>query len=169
MSTRCLIGITDDIKSDRMTCVYCGHDGYPEGAGATLLSFYDTEKKIRRMMEAGDMSALGDTPNQCDYYNEGDYAGPNRIRIPAHDSDIEYCYAFDRSTGIWWVYRVRTGKMSKLSDLVAKRNNPSVLIRAKTIDQLYHELHKNAWEKLPVFRGIRATVKDGYVTLEPDV
>lgn len=169
MSTRCLMGITEDIKSDRMTCVYCSHDGYPEGVGATLLSFYDTDEKIRRMMEGGDMSSLGDSPDQCDYYNEGDYAAASRIRISSVHTDIEYCYAFDRSTQTWWVWNVFRGELGKLSDVVAKRNNPSVLIRAKTVDQLYRELQKNAWEKLPVSGGIRATVKNGYITLEPDV
>lgn len=119
MSTRCLIGITENIESDKMTCVYCQHDGYPDGVGVDLHCHYDTEEKIRKMMEGGDMSALRSTPEKCDYYNEEDSAAaPCRIKLPLGKTDIEYCYAFDLSTSIWWVWTVYKQSLEKLSDVL---------------------------------------------------
>lgn len=60
MSTRCRIGIQN--PNGTITSIYCHHDGYPAYVGKCLVDFYTDEDKIRKLMELGDMSALGTEP-----------------------------------------------------------------------------------------------------------
>ncbi len=61
MSTRCRIGIKNE--NGTITSIYCHHDGYVEGGvGEMLVTNYKDESKIRKLMELGDMSALGTEP-----------------------------------------------------------------------------------------------------------
>ena len=60
MSTRCMIGMKKEDGTVR--AIYCHHDGYPLGVGATLLQFYQDVRKINQLMELGFISALGVLP-----------------------------------------------------------------------------------------------------------
>ena len=78
MSTRCRIGIQNQDGS--ITSIYCHHDGYPDRVGDTLANYYTEENKIKKLMELGDMSSLGnepvdnpkawETPGLCDNWFE---------------------------------------------------------------------------------------------------
>lgn len=59
MSTRC--SITAKCEDGKFRSVYCHFDGYPDGAGATLLNSYVDQKKIEAMLALGDMSQLCDS------------------------------------------------------------------------------------------------------------
>jgi hypothetical protein len=76
MSTRSHIGIKD---SRGITGVYCHFDGYPEGVGKTLLENYDTENKVKALIAEGDMSSLGATLEECNFYKEGPDTDPYTI------------------------------------------------------------------------------------------
>lgn len=63
MSTRCRIAIEDE--TGRVTSIYCHHDGYLHGDGSvgqTLLNHYKDKDKINKLMELGDISAIGTEP-----------------------------------------------------------------------------------------------------------
>ena len=64
MSTRCRIAYYDDgcYKS-----VYCHHDGYVEGVGATLVKHYPTLDDAKKLISLGDFSSLWDTFEQTAY------------------------------------------------------------------------------------------------------
>ena len=102
MGTRCIIGIADNLDQEKMRAVYCGHDGYPDGVGVELLRSYGSEDKILALLEGGAMSSLGDSPETTDYYGDEE-ASDYPIRRPSYETDIEYRYVFDRSTGTWYV------------------------------------------------------------------
>lgn len=57
MSTRCRIAIKQENGTYRS--IYCHHDGYPEGVGVTLETYYVNPDKIERLMDLGDISSLG--------------------------------------------------------------------------------------------------------------
>ena len=57
MSTRSVIGITDRDGNGQL--IYCHFDGYPDGAGLTLLQHWQDESKVRELMALGDLSILG--------------------------------------------------------------------------------------------------------------
>jgi len=58
MSTRGLIGIQN--KNGSVDYVYVHNDSYLSGVGKTLLEHYSDRKKIRRLINLGDLSSLGE-------------------------------------------------------------------------------------------------------------
>ena len=56
MATRSVIGITDRNGDGQL--IYCHSNGYPEGAGLTLLQHWQDESKVRELMALGDLSIL---------------------------------------------------------------------------------------------------------------
>lgn len=57
MSTRCRIAIKEPNGTYRS--IYCHHDGYPEGVGEILETYYTDVNKIEKLMDLGDISSLG--------------------------------------------------------------------------------------------------------------
>lgn len=61
MSTRCFIGKQN--KDNTITYIYCHHDGYiTKGVGETLITHYQNESQITKLLNLGDMSSLGVEP-----------------------------------------------------------------------------------------------------------
>lgn len=58
MSTRSLVGIQN--KDGSVNYVYVHSDGYLSGVGKTLLENYSDRKKVRRLINLGDLSSLGE-------------------------------------------------------------------------------------------------------------
>lgn len=110
MSTRSHIGIKD---SRGITGVYCHFDGYPEGVGKTLLKNYDTEDKVKALIAEGDMSSLGATIEECDFYKEEPDTEPYTIpdcedvREKYYQAGrwMDYSYLFEN--GEWYFTRER--------------------------------------------------------------
>lgn len=70
MSTRCMIGKVEE--NGKIRCIYCHHDGYPDGVGQTLVDFYD-ESNIDELLDLGDLSSLGNNPmTVSDYWTSDD-------------------------------------------------------------------------------------------------
>lgn len=100
--------------------IYCHYDGYPAGVGRVLTDHYQSETKIRALMDLGDISSLGkdlgekhdfkDTnPDVCRVYGrdrgEPDTearAYPNREAFLAAERGHDYSYLF--SKGKWEVF-----------------------------------------------------------------
>lgn len=59
MSTRSNIGILNE--NNTITWIYCHFDGYPSHVGKILYENYNNEKKIRELLNLGDISSLGKT------------------------------------------------------------------------------------------------------------
>lgn len=55
MSTNARIGI--QIKNGNIVSAYHHWDGYPEWLGVTLNKIYNTEEKVRELIDGGDMSS----------------------------------------------------------------------------------------------------------------
>lgn len=54
--------------------IYCHHDGYIEGVGATLLNFYQDPTKIQRVIDAGkSLSSIGVSEEVRRFYDERDH------------------------------------------------------------------------------------------------
>ena len=54
MGTRSLIG--KQLKDGSILGVYCHYDGYPEFNGRILRDNFDTEDKVNKLIDGGDMS-----------------------------------------------------------------------------------------------------------------
>ena len=58
MSTRSIIAMKNPDQS--VSGIYCHFDGYPQGVGEILRTYYNDEEKIKRLLELGDLSSLGE-------------------------------------------------------------------------------------------------------------
>lgn len=97
MATRSTIArkVGDTIQS-----IYCHFDGYPEGVGYRLSTYYTTDEKIDALMALGDLSTLGaeigskkdfDTApldDECLAY--GRDRGDVETEAKVHDTYIDY-------------------------------------------------------------------------------
>lgn len=61
MSTRSNIA-QFNADTGTVTSIYCHHDGYPEGVGATLRGFYLTDDAVAELMALGNISILAMRP-----------------------------------------------------------------------------------------------------------
>jgi len=68
MSTRSYIAI-ENIVSKKILATYVHSDGYPDGVGHTLISFYDTYDKALKLFDYGQASYLGKTIEECCFYH----------------------------------------------------------------------------------------------------
>lgn len=84
MATRSLIGA---VFGDKLRFIYCHLDGYPEGVGALLITYYTDITKIKTLIDLGDISSLGKCTGQkqCDSDGVDDYT-------VAYHRDREDCH-----------------------------------------------------------------------------
>ena len=100
MSTRCNICAYID---DRLYCIYCHHDGYPEGVGQTLLDYWYEPEEIKKLVTTnGEISSLANSFDKQEYYDD---SKPPKIFIDEFSMnipwDIEYVYVW--RNGKWKV------------------------------------------------------------------
>jgi len=116
MLTRCIICIP---KGDGIHVVYCHSDGYPEGVGKCLASFYNSFQLACGVVGLGDLSTLGDSVDSTYAYhrNRGDswedcqplvYVNTEEVYETAKDSDANYIYMWDLLNSRWTVHDVKT-------------------------------------------------------------
>lgn len=65
MSTRCRIGIKE---GEKITSIYCHFDGYPSYTGLILYKHYNTQEKVKKLIDLGDISILKETPESTVAY-----------------------------------------------------------------------------------------------------
>ena len=115
MSTRSFIGIQN--LDGTVTGIYCHHDGYLAGVGATLKAHYTTVRQVLDLVALGSLSSLGEDLDYTQAYHRdrGDdldiaaYARPSSIRFD--DGGYEFVYLFrpsdERGTTYSWHYADR--------------------------------------------------------------
>jgi hypothetical protein len=59
MATRSTIGITQEDST--IKAIYCHWDGYPEGVGAGLATYYNSKAQAEELISLGGFSALHET------------------------------------------------------------------------------------------------------------
>lgn len=67
MATRSTIGIQNEDNS--IDLIYCHWDGYYSGVGKTLKEHYNTEEKVRQLIDRGNLSSLGKTIDESSFYS----------------------------------------------------------------------------------------------------
>ena len=104
MSTRSNIGILRENGSVEM--IYCHHDGYPEGVGATLVKHYTTLAKAEALLALGNLSSLGDEIETCCAYArdraEKHYAAVIHPSVTAARASMQrYLYLWEVKSETW--------------------------------------------------------------------
>lgn len=83
MATRSTIALQ---TPEGIKAVYCHWDGYPEGVGATLKSFYSTPEQANSLIQKGDLTSLGETLESSEFYaDKGE-----ELKVEAFASDSEW-------------------------------------------------------------------------------
>lgn len=103
MSTRSAIGILHDDGS--VESIYCHHDGYLSGVGATLNEHYASKESILDLMSHGDVRSLRNTVRETDFFPDCPsitYESLAWFWEGFSHSDQEYCYLYTKEMG--WVY-----------------------------------------------------------------
>lgn len=109
MATRSMIGIKDK-DGHGASLIYCHWDGYPNGVGDTLKQFYDTEEKVRELLELGDLSTLGNDLDSSFAYHRDRGEELNPARYCADGEEVfkradrcgaEYVYLFHTDLAHW--------------------------------------------------------------------
>lgn len=112
MSTRSFIGIQN--LDGTVTGIYCHHDGYLEGVGATLKAHYTTVRQVLDLVALGSLSSLGEDLDYTQAYHRdrgeelsvNDYPSADTIRFS--DGGYEYIYLFrpadEKGTCYNWLY-----------------------------------------------------------------
>ena len=103
MATRSLIGINLDNGITKI--IYCHWDGYPEHNGEILVNNYTSPAAVVELMELGDLSVLGETPDQCKAYHrdrnepwgmvESRDINTSELDMVAKDYGVDYVYIYN--------------------------------------------------------------------------
>lgn len=96
MSTRSTIEIVR--KDGSRQRIYAHWNGYLAHNGHILYHKYDTAEKVEELIALGNISSLGDTPDECMAYHRDGYED-----LKFWENDEEYNYSFNEKTGIWTV------------------------------------------------------------------
>ena len=109
MSTRSYIGVLGpEGPNPTVKFIYCHWDGNPEHNGLMLAKNFDTPYKVDKLLELGDISALGETLNKTVAYrrnlkkNDGNDAVTVPLRNYITDRDVAYKYLY--VDGEWKCY-----------------------------------------------------------------
>ena len=116
MSTRSRIGYV--LQDDSILSVYHHWDGYPEWLGVTLEEHYNTDEKVRELIDGGSMSScyattkynketeeFEDCEGHVEYYggkDDGPVLSKNLDELAQIDCGSEFLYIFLK--GKWHAY-----------------------------------------------------------------
>lgn len=113
MATRSNIGILQD--DGTIKAIYCHWDGYVEGVGLLLASYYDTYDKASELIALGDISSLKPTIQETQATSSGDeerkarnFKTVEEWREYASNQWAEYLYVYQPKPygprGYEWAY-----------------------------------------------------------------
>ena len=115
MSTHSYIAIEN--KDGSINAVYCHFDGYIKGGvGETLFKHYNKRKLVKQLISHGEISSLGNTINDTDFYHS-DYRGqPLVINHYKNKDDFKKALSLIKRE----VYNMKKGKFSDDDIIKAK-------------------------------------------------
>ena len=146
MSTRSNIAI--EMPDGKVKSIYVHSDGYPDGVGHCLLTYYNDYKKAKDLFEFGNASFLGETLKECSFYERdwGRDPDPGRkhpnewcfLNDVSGDCFIEYIYLFKK--GHWYVSEQKSIKAPK--DYWDEEGQTSIPYLSKMVRIEEHEHYK---------------------------
>jgi len=131
MSTRSYIAVRTSVDAlkegepEDIRAVYCHWDGYPSNNGKLLLENWDTKEKLYELLEYGDMSCLGSTLSQCEFYGrDRGETGTDFKYFESMEEFLEACredytYLYDCAEEQWY-YRSWNNPLKPLTMTVCR-------------------------------------------------
>ena len=121
MSTRSNIAI--ELPDGKVKAIYVHSDGYPNGVGHCLLTYWKYEVNAKKLFAFGNASSLGSDLKDCSFY-ERDW-GRDEEKARTYNNEwcflndmsgdifIEYIYLFKK--GHWYVSEQKSSKHQKIT------------------------------------------------------
>lgn len=102
MSTRSRIAI--EKQDGTVESIYCHFDGYLSNNGEILQNHYSTKEKMEKLIELGDISSLGNTPeatvayhrDRGEDFNSKTYPNVATLFDDGYNSSVEYVYCLTK-------------------------------------------------------------------------
>ena len=118
MGTRSRIAIREDNGTIRS--IYCHWDGYPAGVGRTLLESYCSVEKLGELMDRGDRSDLGASPEEGSAYADRGEDVPALMsaglpELNKIDCGEEYVYLYEPAEDRWFFTRAHNKDWRELT------------------------------------------------------
>lgn len=116
--TKCRIGF---FNAPTVMSVYCHHDGYPSYTGKFLLENYSTFGDVVALIDHGDMSCLGATLEDCEFYhrdNKEDWEEVSPLEHESIETYLDECLSMDYAYLFYegeWFYRKGRGDLVALT------------------------------------------------------
>lgn len=135
MSTRSTIAL--EFENGTVQQVYCHHDGYLDGVGATLTETYATPDIVSRLIELGDFSALEetvqDTRKTAYAYSKGEqlyvrnYQNINDYYDNCQREEYDYIMRPLNNTHCWFVRcKLTSGKWIPLQEVLEPHSDVEI-------------------------------------------
>lgn len=127
MATRSLIAIENSNKS--INIIYCHWDGYLNGVGKTLLSFYNDKKKVEKLIKLGNISSLEKTLSNIKTYNEEGSKVDNEAAYKKYyrEQGTDYAYLFKNNK--WYVSSHPSNPFELLESLISESKAESLITK----------------------------------------
>ena len=93
MSTRSTISVVN--TDGTVSSIYCHFDGYLKNNGAILNTHYDELNKAIELVSHGDMSSLGVSVDDTQYYHRDRNESWERTKPAQFDNWDDFVYSFD--------------------------------------------------------------------------
>jgi len=179
VATASFISIENNDRS--IDGIYCHYDGHPDSVGKILLKNYNTDSKIRELIDLGDISYLGPTVSEDatrSYFRwRNDPIEITRLRNKDLISKLNYPYSYLWRNRYWWFLDNKATKIQWLPlDQMVLENKTNVFY--PSINEVYgsSSLFMAADDSVPAYlkREFRKIVKlihvemseDGYTDME---
>jgi len=138
MATRSTISIMN--PNNTVTTMYCHSDGYLSHHAPILLRHYNTEKKVRALLELRSLSVLGETIGRKHKFDKvWPHSKPRPCTSHYRDHGDKYFNVFigplDRLPGEEWNYLFRKGQWEVSQDC----ETWELLVAAAVADKLTQE------------------------------
>lgn len=127
MGTRSTIAI--QMPDGTILRIYCQFDGYLKGNGKILQEHYSTPDKLMELIQMGDMSSLGPTLAECEFYHRDCNKSIKETEAEEYGSVAEWMgnidYVFHEynyimmKNGKWYVYVLFKDFFGSLEDAFA--------------------------------------------------
>lgn len=107
MSTHSRIGIV--LPSHQILSIYCHHDGYLEGVGKTLRTYYALEDAAMELVLLGDLSSLANTWEETYTYGRSGEENPEHTK-PVLSNDRKAFISLGNETAAEYIYLFAKGQ-----------------------------------------------------------
>jgi len=169
MSTRSTINIKNE--DGTIDGIYCHYDGFPDNNGKMLLQHYDSEEKVKELINLGDISFLGPTLNQNDtksyHRDDGDDI---QISMYANEDSVDGAdYNYLWKDGMWWMSEWAQNKWIPLDQIIMEAKSEKFYPPINEEVKKIHEEYSPEWFYIQAEDAVPTRMKKSFRDVVHDI